>query len=154
MEFENNEIEALEAELCDINLTLSLYLNAGLVLGSALLEMAVDYGKRDSPGARLLSRVKSEALSKNVSFETALFSAAKEIRSKVLLRFSLLLLDGRNKGSELCDRLERERMQMMSGRLSDARARANRVEAKLCSPLVLLLIALVAVCIAPALMNI
>ena len=98
--------------------------------------------------------VRNEALSKNVSFETALFSAAKEIRSKALLRFSLLLLDGRNKGSELCDRLERERMQMMSGRLSDARARAKRAEAKLCFPLVLLLIALVAVCIAPALMNI
>ena len=136
-----------------ISLQLSLYLNAGLVLSAALSEMAADYESAGTPGARLLSFALRESESKNMPFETVLFDAAKIIQNKELLKFAVLLNDNRSKGTELCDKLERDRNQMQSGRLSLARARAKKAETKLCFPLALLLIVLVAVCLAPAVFN-
>ena len=154
MEFENNEIRAVESQLYNISLQLSLYLNAGLVLSAALRELISDMDGSDTAPAKLLRQVYEVSCNKNMPFESVLFDAAKEMKSKDLLRFSLLLIDSRSKGSELCEKLERERIQMQNSRLSDARARAKTAETKLCFPLMLLLIALVAICIAPAVMNI
>ena len=124
------------------------------MLSTALRELISDMDKNDTAASRLFRYVYEESKNKNIPFETVLFEAAKEMKSKDLLRFSLLLIDSRSKGSELCEKLERERIQMQNSRLSDARAKAKTAETKLCFPLMLLLIALVAICIAPAVMNI
>ena len=153
LELKDNEIRALESELYSISLKLSLYLNAGLVLSAALGELIKDMRDEETPAAKLFLHVYEGSRNKNVAFEAMLFEAAKKIKSKDLLRFSLLLIDSRDKGSELCEKLERERLQMQNSRLSDARGRAKVAETKLCFPLMLLLVALVAICIAPAVMN-
>ena len=154
LELEDYELEALDGEICSLNLMLELYISAGLVLSTALEEMAKDLRGGNSPGAKLISRISAEARSKNIPMESALFEEAKRLKSKSLLRFSMLLIDNRSKGSELCSKLERERLQIQGSRLSSARAKAKIAETKLCFPLMLLLIALVAVCIAPAILNI
>ena len=122
-------------------------------MSAALKELALDYGGQGTPGAKLLSFALTESESKNAPFETVLFDTAKSIKSKDLLKFALLLSDNRSKGTQLCDKLERDRNQMQSGRLSLARARAKKAETKLCFPLTLLLIALMAMCIAPAVFS-
>jgi hypothetical protein len=101
----------------------------------------------------VLTYAKTESELKNISFEAALFDAAKRVRNRELLGLAVLLADNRQKGSELCEKLERERNRMNGGRLSDAKAKAKKAETKLCFPLMLLLIALVAICVAPAVMN-
>ncbi|MBO4819202.1 MAG: hypothetical protein J5528_03590 [Firmicutes bacterium] len=124
------------------------------MLSAALRELMADMDGSETATAKLFRYVYEESCNKNLSFESVLFDAAKKLKSKDLLRFSLLLIDSRSKGSELCEKLERERIQMQNSRLSDARAKAKTAETKLCFPLMLLLISLVAICIAPAVMNI
>ena len=153
LEFKNHELEALNSELADINLQLCLYLNAGMVLSKALDRLAEDRRGLDTPGSKLLVRTKEVAILKNLPFESVLFDNARIIRSRALLRFAVLLADNKGKGAQLCEKLDTDRMQMLNTRLSDAKAKAKKAETKLCFPLTVLLIALVVVCIAPALMN-
>jgi Flp pilus assembly protein TadB len=153
LELKGDEIKALEAELPDLCAQLCLYLNSGLILSAALFSLADEYCRRDSPGAKLLKLAKDESVSKNISFETVLFEQAKTLRSRELLRLSMLLLDNSSKGSELCEKLERERQQKQKEKLSSAKAEAKMAETKLILPMMLLLIALVAICLAPAVIN-
>ena len=88
VEFENNEIRAVESQLYNISLQLSLYLNAGLVLSAALRELISDMDGSDTAPAKLLRQVYEVSCNKNMPFESVLFDAAKEMKSKDLLRFS------------------------------------------------------------------
>ncbi len=153
MEFKNNELGILENELYSISLQLSLYINAGLVTSLALSKLSSDYGKRNTPGARLLKYVQRQSEEKNMAFESILFDEARKIKSKTLMRISILLLENKSKGSEVSEKLEGERIRLRNSRINSAKAKAKRAETKLCFPLMLLLVALVALCVAPAILN-
>jgi len=107
----------------------------------------------DSFLSRILTWASIESQAKNCPIENVLFEAARDIKSREFLRVTMIILDSRSKGSDICEKLEKEMEQMQKTRLSDARARAKTAETKLCFPLMLLLIVLTAVCVAPALLN-
>lgn len=152
LEFKNNERQSLERSLSDVSLQLNLYLNSGLVISAAFEEL-VTGSKDESEMSRFLVYVDAEAHRKNIPFENQLLVFAKELKIRSLLRFASLIIDNRNKGTELADKLERERMRMQSERLSAAKGKTKEAETRLCFPLMLLLIVLVVICIAPAMMN-
>lgn len=154
LEFSDNAIGALERDLGNISLKLNLYLNAGLVVSSAFSMLAEAAAGSTKTGDRLICYVWKDSVQRNVPFESSLMLAAKNIKSRGLLRFASLVTDNKNKGSELAAKLERERRQSENERLGAAKARAKEAETKLCFPLMLLLIALVAICVLPAIISI
>ena len=153
LEYSDYEIGSVENEIYTISLKLSLCLNSGYVLKSALDWVLDDCEGRDSDLCKLLVHIRKRAEMKNTSFESELFLAAKALKKSSLLRLAALLYDNKNKGNDLADKLERDRMLSRNERLSSARAKAKKAETKLCFPLMLLLLSMITVCIAPALMS-
>ena len=137
----------------NLSLQIGLFLDAGLVVSSAFEELTELNALNPRPLYAALRYIRKESREKNLSFAGQLFLFAQSIRSKALMRFSLLILDNQSKGSTLSDKLERERTQMQSDSLNRAKAQAKQAETKLCFPLMLLLVALIVVCSAPALMQ-
>lgn len=152
LEFKNNERQSLERSLSDLSLQLNLYLNSGLVISAAFEELVKDC-RDEGEMSRFLAYVEAEARRKNMAFENQLLVFAKELKIRNLLRFASLIIDNRSKGTELADKLERERLRMQSERLSAAKGKTKEAETRLCFPLMLYLIVLVIICIAPAMMN-
>lgn len=153
MEFKDNEIRSLEAELPNMALQLSLFLEAGLVVSSAFDELIRLNEKSDRILYRLLVALDKECKEKNLPLINELFIFSQKVRSKALMRFSSLVLDNKSKGSSLAEKLDKERSQMQSSRLNLAKGKAKEAETKLCFPLMLLLISLITICSAPALMQ-
>ena len=89
----------------------------------------------------------------NVPFVNALYVYARQSGIRDLIRFSTLALDCSGRGSELAEKLDRERQQLYAGRLNQAKAKAREAETKLCLPLMILLLVLVVIAIAPALLE-
>ncbi|MBR5756865.1 MAG: hypothetical protein IKX96_04825 [Firmicutes bacterium] len=153
MEYGDNEIRSVENDIVNLSLQIGLFLDAGLVVSSAFEELTELNALNPRPLYAALRFIQKESREKNLSFAGQLFLFAQKIRSKALMRFSLLILDNQSKGSTLSDKLERERTQMQSDSLNRAKALAKQAETKLCFPLMLLLVALIVVCSAPALMQ-
>ena len=153
LEFKDNEIRSLEAELPNMALQLSLFLEAGLVVSSAFDELIRLNEKSDRILYRLLVALDKECKEKNLPLINELFIFSQKVRSKALMRFSSLVLDNKSKGSSLAEKLDKERSQMQSSRLNLAKGKAKEAETKLCFPLMLLLISLITICSAPALMQ-
>jgi len=151
--FEDSQTRALERDLINLNLQLNLYLSAGLVPDKALKEVAKDSMGIDKPLERVLVYCKSMSDSKNIPMDAALSDVAGKIKSRNLLRFAGIITDNRLRGSDLSEKLERERSLMQSDRLSTARALAKEAETKLSLPLSLLLVVLIGICIAPAVLS-
>ena len=83
----------------------------------------------------------------------ALYVYARQSGIRDLIRFASLALDCSGMGSELAEKLDRERQQLWNGRLNQAKARAREAETKLCLPLMILLLVLVVIAVAPALLE-
>ncbi len=151
----------IEAEFPSMCLQLILLLNAGLVVSSAFERLAA--GNSGMPRERMEKEGKSlyvifgdiarESASSNISFVEQIYLFSKKCRSRTFIRFAVMVMDNAQHGSSLADKLEREREQLWSSRLSSARGRAKEAETKLCFPLMLLLVSLVSICTAPALLQ-
>ena len=144
---------AVEDELPNLSLQLTLLLNAGLVVTAAFDEILRANGDRPHPLYQILNRIRSHCDQTNESFVRALYRFSQTTGSRDFLRLATLVADHASRGSELADKLERERSHLWEGRLQQAQARAKEVETKLCFPLMLLLGVLVVISISPALME-
>ena len=137
----------------NLSLQLTLLLNAGLVVTAAFDEILRANGDRPHPLYQILNRIRSHCDQTNESFVRALYRFSQTTGSRDFLRLATLVADHASRGSELADKLERERSHLWEGRLQQAQARAKEVETKLCFPLMLLLGVLVVISISPALME-
>lgn len=142
-----------EMDLPDLNLQLILLLNAGLVAGSAFNELAVMNKDSKSPLYKAIYSLKRQSEETNIPFVNTLYTYAAGTGCREFIRFANLVMDSSGKGSELADKLERERAQQWGNRLNTAKARAKEAETKLCLPLTLLLMVLVVISISPALLD-
>ena len=142
-----------EAEIPSMTLQLILLLNAGLVVSAAFDELIDKNEGSGHPLYIALASVREKALGENLPFVSELYVFANTTGCRDLIRLSSLVLDHSSRGSELADKLEKERAQLWSSRLSLAKARIKEAETKLCLPLMLLLIVLVVISAAPALMT-
>jgi len=152
LELKADDIRSIERELSNLSLQLCLFLDAGQVISKAF-ESVLDMNQNSAKIMyKVLDIISLECKEKNLPIENELFIYSQRLKSKLLMRFSALLVDSKSKGSFLADKLEQERKQMQNMNLSDARARAKEAETKLCFPLMLLLVSLITICSAPALM--
>ena len=144
---------ALEREVPGMVLQLILLLDAGLVLSSALDELIERNGESGEPLYAAMANIRARCLAQNLSFadEFRLFAGRSGCRD--LIRISALIAQHASRGSELCEKLENEREQLWEARLENAREKAKQAETKLCLPLMLLLLAITALSVAPALME-
>ena len=145
--------EDFEREIPEMNLQLTLLLNAGLVVTAAFDELIDMNRDSENPLYRALGRLRERSLESNSSFVRELYVYASKTGIREFIRFANLVMDGSERGSELAEKLERERQQEWGGRLNAAKARAKEAETKLCLPLMILLIVLVVICVAPAMME-
>ncbi|NMA93651.1 MAG: hypothetical protein GX975_03210 [Clostridiales bacterium] len=145
--------EDFSSEIPEMSLQLTLLLNAGLVVSAAFDEMIEINRDSEKPLYRALGRLRDSSLESNSSFVSELYVYASKTGIREFIRFANLVMDGSERGSELADKLERERQQQWGGRLNAAKARAKEAETKLCLPLMILLIILVVICVAPAMME-
>ncbi len=146
-------MEHFRREFPNMVLQLTLLLNAGLILDAAFDEVLES--RREDPHIlyRLLGELRDGCRRTNASFVRELYRLAGRSRDRDLIRFATLAAEHQGRGSELSERLEREKDHLWSSRLAAAKASAREAETKLCFPLMLLLIAIVIISIAPALME-
>ena len=86
-------------------------------------------------------------------FVNLLYVYARQSGMRDLIRFASLALDCSGRGSELAEKLDRERQQLWGDRLNAAKAKAREAETKLSLPLMLLLLVMVVIAISPALLE-
>lgn len=153
LELKDDELRSIEKEIPNMSLQLSLYLDAGLVVSMAFDELITANRDNDLALYKVLRALDKECREKNLPLINELFIFAQKIKSKSLMRFTSLVLDNKNKGNALADKLDKERSQLQNSRLNNAKAKAKEAETKLCFPLMLLLISLIIICSAPALMQ-
>ena len=142
-----------ENEIANMTLQLIMYLNAGLVVTGAFDELISRNSGSLNPLYTELGKLKASCSAANLSFPSELFLFAQRTGNRDFIRLCMLILEHSGHGSELCDKLERERSQLWRSRLNNARARAKEAETKLCFPLMILLMVLVIISIAPAFMQ-
>ncbi|MBR5731608.1 MAG: type II secretion system F family protein, partial [Firmicutes bacterium] len=142
--------QSFERELPNMIFRFILLLNAGMIAEGAFSQLVEQTSASDQPLYRAMRDIKAASLKKNVSFISELSSYAKRSGSPDLLRFASMAEEHAGRGSELADKLEKERAQMRSVRMLAARARVKEAETKLCFPLVLLLLALILITAAPS----
>ena len=153
MELKDNEIRSIESDISDLSFQLGLLLDAGLVASSAFDQLLLLNSDNYNLLYRMMRMLDAECKEKNTPLINDLFIFAQIIKSKSLMRFCSLVIDNRNKGNALADKLEKERSQSQNARLNLAKGKAKEAETKLCFPLMLLLISLIIICSAPALMQ-
>lgn len=143
----------IEWELPNLFLQLTLLLNAGLVVTSAFDVILTANESRSHALYELLADIRLHCLRTNESFVQAFYRFARTTGNRDLLRMAALIVDHAARGSELAEKLERERTHLWEGRMQMARGRAREVETKLCFPLMMLLGVLVVIAVSPALLE-
>ena len=142
-----------EREIPSMSMQMILLLDAGLTVDGAFQRLIRETRERDHPLYRAFADLAKESEATNLPFVNALYVYARQSGMRDLIRFSSLALDCSGRGSELAEKLDRERQQSWNGRLNQAKARAREAETKLCLPLMILLMVLVVIAIAPALLE-
>ena len=144
--------DAFHRELSNMSLQLILLLNCGLVTESAFSVLIERNKNSENPLYKAMSSVREKAYGSNNTFSAALYAYAGTTSDRDFVRFATLVAEHAESGSSLCEKLEQERARMYGDRLDDARARAGQAESKLCLPLMILLLVLVAITALPAMM--
>ena len=134
---------------------LALYLNAGLVLASAVFRIAETHGRSGDadPFYERIHAIRDEALERNLPIQTGFRDFARETRLPSLLRFSAILDDAVLKGVDVTEKLELESILLKNGALRTAEEKGRKAETKLAFPMVLLLGALLLITLAPVLLE-
>lgn len=144
---------AVEEELPNLLLQLTLLLNAGLVITQAFDVILDQDGQERHALYEVLLSLRQRCRSSNESFLDAIAVVAKQSANRDFIRMASLISDHASKGSELAEKLEQERNHAWEGRLQHARGCAKEIETKLCLPLMMLLCALVVIAASPALIG-
>jgi tight adherence protein C len=145
---------AVEEEIPNVALQLTLLLNAGLVVSAAFEEMNRQNIDNAHPLYRILGSLSARSVQSNDSFIKTFYAFSQKAGSRNLLRFATMVADHETRGSELVDKLERERGQMWESRLQQAKAKAREADTRLCMPLMLLLLVIIVISAAPAFLQI
>ena len=141
------------AELPNMILQYILMLNAGLISEFAFEELINQNLQSKNYLYKVFSSLLQKARSTNSSFVSEMYSFASYFGNKEFLRFSTMCIEHSHSGSELASKLEQERNSSWNSMLNAAKAKAKEAETKLCFPLMLLLVALVIICITPAMLE-
>ena len=144
---------SFELEIPNMTMQMILLLDAGLTVETAFARLIAENEEQDNPLYRSFSRLEAESRATNMPFVNLLYVYARQSGMRDLIRFASLSLDCSGRGSELAEKLDRERQQLWGGRLNAAKARAREAETKLSLPLILLLLVMVVIGISPALME-
>ena len=144
----------LEYEIPNMSRQLVLLLNAGLICDKAFVQLIEQTENKSNPLYKEMRKLYDKSRSDNSSFAANLYSFALDSGNRDLIRFATLVFEHNGRGSELVSKLESEANLQYESRMSIAKARAKAAETKLCFPLMLLLIALVIICIAPAMAEV
>lgn len=144
---------AIEEELPNLALQLILLLNAGLVVHAAFKEILFQNKESEHPLYEILEKLSSQCAQTNESFVQSFYSFSQRSGNRNLIRFMTLVSDHGIRGSELAEKLQRERELLWESRLQRAKGKAKEAETKLCLPLMLLLLVLVVISISPALLE-
>lgn len=132
---------------------LLLYLNAGLVLESALFRVAERHINDCNVFYKGLGRIRNEAVGENIAAENGFRAFAKETGIPAILRFSAVFSDAVRKGIDVTEKLETESVLIRSGKIRKAEEKGRKAETKLVFPMVLLLAALLLITLAPVLLE-
>lgn len=141
------------SELPNMILQYILMLNAGLISEFAFEELISNNKESQNYLYIVFSNLLKKARSTNSSFVSEMYSFASCFGNKEFLRFSTMCIEHSHSGSELASKLEQERNSSWNSMLNAAKAKAKEAETKLCFPLMLLLVALVIICITPAMLE-
>ena len=147
------EKSAFEREIPGMSLQMILLLDAGLTVEGAFQRLIRENRDSDNPLYRAFASLDEESRATNLPFVNALYVYARQSGIRDLIRFASLALDCSGMGSELAEKLDRERQQLWKGGVNQAKARAREAETKLCLPLMILLLVLVVIAVAPALLE-
>ena len=145
--------EIIEEDIPSFLLQIVLFLNAGLVLNAALEQFCISNSTSQKPLFAQICSLAEKAKSENLPLQNQIYLYARSIKSKELVRISLILMNHNLRGSSLAEKLEGEIAYFAREGSCNAKAKAKEAETKLCFPLVLLLLALIGICISPAMMN-
>ena len=144
---------AFEQEISNMTMQMILLLDAGLTVESAFTRLIRENAEQDNPLYRSFAHLEAESRATNMPFVNLLYVYARQSGIRDLIRFASLALDCSGRGSELAEKLDRERRQLWNGRLDLAKAKAREAETKLSLPLMILLLVMVVIAISPALME-
>ncbi len=146
-------VEEVESDFPDMVMQLILLLNAGMVCSAAFRRLCAMNSESSAPLYRELCDIQRRCDEVNLSFTSELYAFAKKCGSRDLLRFAALVSESSGRGSELADKLDRERSWLWASRLARARTRAAEAGTRLSIPLMMLMVSLVIISAAPALMQ-
>lgn len=144
---------AIEEELPNLALQLILLLNAGLVVHAAFQEILVQNKDSIHPLYEILEKLSFQCNQSNESLVKVFYSFSQRSGNRNLIRFMTLVSDHEIRGSELSQKLQREKDILWENRLQRAKGKAKQAETKLCLPLMMLLLVLVVISVAPALLE-
>ena len=142
-----------EQEIPNMTMQMILLLDAGLTVETAFARLIAENREQDNPLYRAFARLEAESKATNMPFVNLLYVYARQSGLRDLIRFASLALDCSGRGSELAEKLDRERRQLWGSRLNAAKAKAREAETKLSLPLMLLLLVMVVIAISPALLE-
>lgn len=134
-----------------------LLLNSGMVLQEALIRIAKDYGTLEKERKNYFTctvySLYEQSLRSGENFLLNLYVFSKEARVKEFSRVTGILVDSRERGVDIWDRLARESEELWAWRRQRALEKIKLTESKMSFPLGLLLIALIIITAAPAMMQ-
>ena len=145
--------DLFEREIPNMAMQMILLLDAGLTVETAFARLISENEEQDNPLYRSFSRLEAESKATNMPFVNLLYVYARQSGMRDLIRFASLALDCSGRGSELAEKLDRERQQLWGSRLNTAKAKAREAETKLSLPLMLLLLVMVVIAISPVLLE-
>ena len=134
-----------------------LLLNSGVVLQEALIRIAIGYGEleknRRNYFTMTIHDIYEQSLQSGENFMLNLYAFSKESRVKEFSRVTGILLDSRERGIDIWDKLACESEELWANRRQKALEKIKITESKMSFPLGLLLIALIIITAAPAMLQ-
>ena len=154
---EEQKRDDIQKELPTFINRILLMLNSGMVLQEALIRIAEGYGslgkERRNYFTVTVYDLYEQSLHSGENFLMNLHSFSKEARVKEFSRVMGILIDSRDKGVDVWERLAHEGEEMWAGRKQRALEKIKLTESKMSFPLGLLLIALIIITAAPAMLQ-
>ena len=144
---------AVAADFPEVVDKLTLLLNSGLTVFSALMRISQDYERHEiygrSPAAVEIAAIGKRVESTNSSIVEEWKEFAARMESGELLRFCTILEDNMSKGSELCRKLENESDELRDMKKKSMQQYIRSIDSKMMFPMLIMLFSLILVTISP-----
>jgi hypothetical protein len=130
-----------------------LLLSAGLVVPSALQRVAESGGRKGGPLWSSLERMARHSRESNTALLPQIRDFAARSGVQEFMRFVAVVSENMDRGSDLVRKLESENALLWEGRKKQAEEKGRLAESRMSFPLLILLLALILICIAPAMLS-